>query len=267
MRVLSLNAWGGRVNERLIPYLVATDPDVLCLQEVVHTPAAESEWLVYRDHGVELPQRANLFQEASRALPDHRAFFCPSVRGELFDGQRLVPSEWGLATFVRRIYPVIGQAQDFVHGGFSAAGWGAHPRSRNAHAVRLFDYDRSFPIAIVHLHGLRELSGKEDTPARHAQTKALLDLIGAAARKGERLVVCGDFNVLPDSAMLEALSGIGLKELVTARGHSGTRTSLYPKPGRFADYMLVSQEIEVCRFDVVKEPEVSDHCALLLELA
>jgi endonuclease/exonuclease/phosphatase family metal-dependent hydrolase len=30
--------------------------------------------------------------------------------------------------------------------------------------------------------------------------------------------------------------------------------------------MLVSEQVEVRRFDVVKEPEVSDHRALLLDL-
>src|SRR5262245_44678889 len=63
MRILSLNAWGGRLSDRLIAYLVEADPDVLCLQEVTHTRGVRSEWLLYRDHGVELPQRANLFAE------------------------------------------------------------------------------------------------------------------------------------------------------------------------------------------------------------
>ena len=267
MRIMSLNAWGGRLWDRLMPYLSVADPDVLCLQEVTYTPAAETPWLIYRDHGIELPQRANLFGEVSQVLAGHQAFFCPAARGDLLDGERRVPSEWGLATFVRRTYPVTGQAQDFVHGDFAATGWGDHPRARNAHGVRLFDYGSSFSIAIVHMHDLRELAGKDDTPSRAAQAEAFAEVIARVARRGERLVACGDFNVLPESSTLEMLRHIGLTDLVTARGHRDTRTSFYKNVERFADYMLVNPEVAVRRFDVVTEPEVSDHRPLLLDLA
>jgi endonuclease/exonuclease/phosphatase family metal-dependent hydrolase len=267
MRILSLNTWGGRVGDPLIAWLGQADADVFCLQEMIHTPAANSAWLDYRDDGIVLPQRANLFTEVSAELPAHRGFFCAAARGPLYDGERSHQSEWGLATFVRRTLPVIGQAQDFVHGAFSAAGFGPHPRSRIAHAVRLFDDGAGAPVTVAHMHGLRELAGKGDTPARHAQAKAFVELIRRIARKGERLVVCGDFNVLPDSVMLQALQAIGLTDLVTSGGHTDTRTSLYTKPGRHANYMLVSEQVEVRRFEVVREPEVSDHRALLLEIA
>jgi endonuclease/exonuclease/phosphatase family metal-dependent hydrolase len=250
-----------------MPYLAAADPDVLCLQEVTHTPAAETPWLIYRDDGIALPQRANLFGEVSQVLAGHQAFFCPAARGDLFDGESKVRSEWGLATFVRKTYPVIGQIQDFVHRDFAAAGWGDHPRARNAHGVRLFDHSSSFSVSIVHMHGLRELAGKEDTPSRTAQAEAFAEVINRVRRRGERLVACGDFNVLPRSRTLQMLRHIGLTDLVTTRGHRDTRTSYYKKAERFADYMLVSREVVVRRFDVLTEPEVSDHRALDLDLA
>lgn len=266
LRILSLNAWGGRIHAPLMRYLVDVDADVICLQEVARTPAAPSDWLIYRDHGVELPQRANLFDEIRAALPMHDAFFAPTARGDLFDGDRAVPSEFGLATFVRKSPTVIAQAQDFVHGAFSPDGWGPHPRARNAHCLRLFSHEDGFPITIAQMHGLRDVAGKGDTPARDAQTKALIDIIRRVWRVGERLVVCGDFNVLPDSRMFGALAELGLTDLITSRGHADTRTSYYEKPGRFADYLLVTPDVEVIRFDAVAEPEVSDHRALLLEM-
>lgn len=266
MRIVSLNAWGGRLYEPLMPYLIDVDADVLCLQEVVRTRDAESDWLVYRDHGMELQQRANLFEELKAALPGHDAFFLPVARGDLFDGDRQLFSEFGLATFVRKSYPVIGQAAGFVHGEFSIDGWGAHPRSRNAHCIRLFDYEQGYPITIAHMHGLRDTAGKGDTPARRHQADALVEIIRQVRQGDERLVVCGDFNVLPDSVTFEILGRLGLAELVTSRGHDDTRTSHYRKQPRFADYMLVTSNIEVINFDPVAEPEVSDHRALLLDL-
>ena len=59
----------------------------------MRTPAAGRDWLVYRDGGVELPQRANLFREVREALPGHAAFFCPAARGPLFEGERALASE------------------------------------------------------------------------------------------------------------------------------------------------------------------------------
>lgn len=266
MRILSLNGWGGRLGEELVSYVRDADPDVLCLQEVTNTPDATLPWLIYRDGGAELPQRANLFGEVAEALPCFQAFFCPAARGPLYDGDRAILSEWGLATFVRNTLPIVGQAQDFIHGVFSADDFGAHPRSRNAHAVRLHDYATRRTTVIVHLHGLRELDGKGDTPARDAQTSRLIELIGRIRNKDDRLVVCGDFNVLPESRMLATLRDIGLTELVTTRGFTDTRTSFYRKTPRFADYVLVSDNVDVRSFEVVAAPEVSDHRALLLEI-
>ena len=86
MRILCLNGWGGRLHDRLVPYIREVDPDVLCLQEVVHTPSAEKPWLLYRDDGAELPQRANFYSDIRDALPQHSAFFAPAALGSLWDG-------------------------------------------------------------------------------------------------------------------------------------------------------------------------------------
>ena len=149
---------------------------------------------------------------------------------------------------------MIGQAQGFVHGDFSPDGYGQHPRPRNPHVVRVFDHDGNFAVTVAHLHGLRDPAGKHDTPARRAQADALIRTIRTVARPGERLVVCGDFNVRPDSETLEMLRTLGLTELVTSRGHAGTRTSFYNKPAGFADYLLVGPEVAVVAFDVVAAP-------------
>lgn len=266
MRIMCLNGWGGTLHEAARGYLAREVPDVLCLQEVVHTPATSKEWLTYRDGDHVLPQRANFFRDVSAALPEHVAIFCPAAQGVLWDGDETVPSQWGLATFVHRRFPVIAQAQGFVHKGFSPDGYGDHPRSRNAHVVRLHDFDRGWPITIAHMHGLRDLNGKIDTPERLEQARRFVALIEALAEPGDRLVVCGDFNVEPGSGTFEVLAGMGLKDLVVGRGHSDTRTSHYKKPGRYADYMLVNAAVDVRDFEVVEQPEVSDHRPLLFEV-
>lgn len=265
VRLICLNGWGGRLHDALVDYVKEADPDVLCLQEVIRTPSAARDWLTYRDDGAELPQRANFHDDLRRALPGHVAMFCPASRGGLWDGTVRHDSLWGLATFVRGSIPVIGQRQGFVHGDFSADGYGAHPRPRTGHAVRLFDPEAHHAVTVAHMHGLRDPRGKHDTPARRVQARKMAGLVRAVARPRERLVVCGDFNVLPGSATFEVLGGLGLTDLVTTRGFTDTRTSHYAKPGRYADYMLVNDAVKVEAFDVVREPEVSDHRPLVLE--
>ena len=263
---MCLNGWGGTLHAEAQAYLAREAPDVLCLQEVVHTPSTSREWLEYRDGDHVLPQRANFFRDVSAALPKHVATFCPAAQGVLWDGEEAVPSQWGLATFVHRRFPIIAQAQGFVHKGFSPDGYGEHPRSRPAHVVRLHDFERGWPITIAHMHGLRDLNGKIDTPERLDQARRFVALIEAVAEEGDRLVVCGDFNVEPGSRTFEVLAEMGLTDLVVGRGFSGTRTSHYKKPGRYADYMLVNGAVEARAFAVVEQPEISDHRPLLIEV-
>lgn len=266
MRILSLNAWGGRVHQPLLKYLAGVDADILCLQEVVHTPGEPHGWLTYRDGELRLPQRANLFDELCALLPGHRARFYPTARGILHgDDGREIWSEFGLATFVRDSRAVIGEALGFVHGAFTPDGWGPHPRSRNAHCLRVFDAGAGVFVTVAQMHGLRDPSGKGDTPARDRQAARLVELIASVWPGNERLVVCGDFNVLPGSATFARLAELGLADLVVGRGHTDTRTSFYAKQGRYADYMLVNNLVEVMAFDAVAEPEVSDHRPLVLD--
>ncbi|MDF0595079.1 endonuclease/exonuclease/phosphatase family protein [Psychromarinibacter halotolerans] len=266
MKIMCLNSWGGKLHEALLPYLAETVPDILCLQEVTHRPASDKDWLTYRDGDHVLPQRANLFRDVSGALPDHVAVFCPAAQGTLWDGDRAIPSQWGLASFVHRSLPIIGQVQGFVHKDYEPNGFGEHPRSRSAHGVRVFDHGAGRTVSVTQMHGLRDLRGKMDTPDRAAQARRFLDLSRQVSGPNDTVVACGDFNVEPGSETLAILADAGLTELVTARGFETTRTSHYAKPGRFADYMLVNREQDVRGFDVIRDPEVSDHCPLVLSL-
>lgn len=264
---MSLNAWGGKIYEYLMPYLALERPDVLCLQEVVHSPQADRVWLQYRDGDHVLQQRANFFRDVAQILPDHVATFCPFAQGPLWDGDRELPSQFGLATFVHKDLPVIGQVQGFVHKEFSPNGYGDHPRARCAHGVRVYVEGQEQALSILQTHGMWDPRGKIDTPERRQQALSIAGLVRTLAKPEDGLIVCGDLNVLPDSETFEILAQLGLRDLVTGEGITSTRTSLYDKDIGFADYMLVNDAVAFERFDVVTEPEVSDHCPLVLHLA
>jgi exonuclease III len=265
MRIVSLNCWSGRV-AGLVEYLAGLNADVLCLQEVLSSPPETPELLVYEESGnTHEPQRSKLFQELSHALPHYQGFHLPASIGHLNDThQTSHPAQFGIATFVHHEVPVIGSHTGFVHGEFRPRRWGKPPFPRQGHVLRV--WDERGPIVIATMHGLWVSAGKTDTPTRVMQGAILDEMIRTVAHKGDRIVICGDFNVLPDSGLLKGLKHIAPLELVTLSGYSSTRTSLYKKEPRFADYMLVSENVEA-RFKVVTEPEVSDHCPLVLDIS
>lgn len=265
MRIISLNAWGGAMFDELARWLDACDADVLCLQEVTRTPTATG-WTRFDDAERSLPQRADLLTDLRTRLPRHDGLFCASDSGPVRDQERRVHrQDFGLATFVSHALPPVGMRASSVHGDYTEHRdrWPSGGRPRVALAVRIVDPRSGRSVTVVNVHGLRDPGGKADTPTRRAQAERLADFTADAREAGDLTVVCGDFNVLPGSETFRILAGLGLVELV---GSADTRTSRYPKPVRHASYLLVSDPAAVERFEIVAEPEVSDHRALLLDL-
>ncbi|WP_242910780.1 endonuclease/exonuclease/phosphatase family protein [Actinomadura terrae] len=265
MRIISLNAWGGAMFDELAPWLDTCGADVLCLQEITHTPGLGG-WTRFDDADRSLPQRANLLADVRSRLPRHHGLFAVSDAGPVQDHEGWRHrQDFGVATFVAESLPVVGMRSAFVHGDYTEHRdqWPTDGRARAALAVRVYDRQAERFVTVVNLHGLRDPRGKVDTPARHAQAERLADLVGEARHDGDMTVVCGDFNLLPDSKTFQILAEIGLTDLV---GTADTRTSRYAKPLRHAGYLLVSDPAGVERFEIVAEPEVSDHRALLIEV-
>ena len=263
MRVVSLNAWCGGMLEPLVEWLPSCGADVLCVQEVTWTPGFDG-WVTYADADRELRQRSSLFDDLRRALPRHQAQFhtCDTGLVHAEDG-RVHRQHFGIATLVAPDLAMIGSEAAFVHGEFAHhVKWPAEDRGRLAHAVRLAD-GSGRPVTVVHLHGVRMSSGKGDNSARRRQADQLTALVGRLRGPGDLVVVAGDLNILPNSETFQILARAGLTDLV---GDADTRTSAYTKPVRHASYLLVSDRRAVASFEVLAEPEVSDHRPLVLDL-
>ena len=268
MRFISLNAWGGQEWPALSDWIASQDFDILCLQEMIRAPVPSPDWLAYRDPYRKLDQRADLFGDVSRLLPQYQARFAPAARGTLSDHKgHAVASEHGIAFWVHPALAITEAAQHFIHGRFRPDGWGAEPVPRSFQIARVCDTQSGSSFSFAHLHGLRDPAGKDDTLARKSQCAALIAAISGFCHKNEPLILAGDFNLAPDSATFTALNDIGLKDLVTTRGHKDTRTSLYTKVPKYADYLLVTRQIAVQAFDVPSQPEVSDHRMMVLDFA
>lgn len=263
VRVVSLNAWCGGMLEPLTDWLPGCGADVLCVQEVTWTDGYGG-WVTYADPDRTSRQRSSLFDDLRHALPDHQAqFFTCDTGPVLGEDGVLRRQHFGIATLVAPHLAVIGSEAAFVHGAFAHHdAWPAEDRGRMAHAVRVAGPDdRSATVA--HLHGVRMASGKGDTPQRRRQAERVAALVDRVSRPGDVIVVAGDLNVLPNSETFDVLGGAGLTDLV---GDADTRTSAYTKAVRHADYLLVSDPDAVASFEILGQPEVSDHRPLVLDI-
>ena len=264
MRIATVNAWGGALAAELLAWLPRSGADIVCLQEVTRTPGV-SGWTRFDDGDHSLPQRADLLDDVRGALPRHQAIFVAGDSGPVHDGSGARHrQDFGLATLVGERLPVTGIDSGFVHGEFTDhSEWAVSDRPRVALAVRTHDRDAGRSVWVVQMHGLRDAAGKGDTPARLGQAERLAALVRRIRGPRDLVVVCGDFNLLPGSETFGILAGVGLTDLV---GTAGTRTSHYPKPVRHASYLLVSDPTAVRRFEILSEPEGSDHRILILDI-
>lgn len=241
MKLISLNLWGGRVYEPLEIFLKehSKEIDVFCFQEIYNN-AKVGMSDEPRKH------RPNLLTDIQRLLPNHRVYFHP-----------VIENFFGIGIFVKNGISVLeeGAIDIFKNPSYSGHG-GSH--SRNLQWIK-FEADRKV-YSIMNIHGLHTGAGKEDTPDRLIQSKRIKDFMsGISGLK----VLCGDFNLLPETESLKMLED-NMINLVKKHNIKSTRSHYYTKEVKFADYILVSSDVNVKKFEVLQEP-VSDHLPLLLE--
>jgi len=252
MKVVSLNTWAGKEFNALMDYLREREKntDVFCFQEVFDTPTENK--IVNKFY------RANLFSEFQRTLPNHIGYYAPALDSHGFDGPENFPISWGLAMFVRKSLRIEGTGEIYIRGYRNSKKGDNTTIPRNLQYVKINVEGRDYIIA--HFHGLWNGKGKTDTEERIAQSKkarAFLDKL-----EGKK-VLCGDFNLLPDTESLKILEE-GFVNLIKTHGINTTRSSLYEKPDKFADYTLVSPDVKVERFEV-PNVNASDHLPMELE--
>ena len=252
MKLICLNTWGGKAGaEKLLAFLDShRDADFLCLQEIWSAPYAHLDGAAA---GAEVIDHAEIMvygkQEISALLGGHEAFFHPHHL-----------DDYGLMTLVSKTLKVVDSGDVFVHrerGYVPEGNIGLHARNLQFVTVD----GRSGPLSVMNFHGLWNGRGKGDSEERIEQSRRILKFL---AGRRKPFVLCGDFNLLPETESLRMLEAAGLRNLVAEFGVTSTRTSLYTRAELFADYVFVSDGIDVRDFRVLAD-EVSDHAPLLLE--
>lgn len=240
MKLITLNIWGGHIRQPFIDFIkTQSDVDIFCFQEVYHNAP---EKISSEERKVSL----NIFSELQELLADHNSYFRP-----------VVENVFGVGTFVRKNIEILGEGEITIHINENYSGRGPmHSRNLQWLNCRVNGKD----LHIMNVHGLWNGMGKTDTPDRICQSqriRAFMDSISTPK------IVCGDFNLRPDTESLKILESDMVNHVKT-NSVTSTRTSLYSKSEKFADYILTSPDIAVKRFNVLKD-EVSDHAPLFLD--
>ncbi len=254
MKILSLNTWGGRAGrEGLLSFFkkYRDEVDVFCLQEI--WAAAYKDYEGKSAGGVPITQSAIMtegLKDISEILPNHVPYFRPHFL-----------DSYGLLMMVKKDLTIRAEGELFVFkekGHIPEGDIGKH--ARNIQYVTIEKEDTS--LTVVNFHGLWNGKGKGDSADRLTQSEKILDFLKDLDHP---FVLCGDFNLLPDTQSLKKFQDFGLTNLIAKYNISSTRTSLYTKPEKFADYVFASKEISILNFGVLPD-EVSDHAPLLLEV-
>lgn len=240
IKLISLNIWGGHVEQPLLNFIQNNKHiDIFCFQEVYHNA---KEKISNEDRKVNL----KIFSELQDLLPDHQAFFRPVVN-----------NIYGIGMFVNKAINVLNEGEVQIYNNPNYTGKGpAH--SRNLQWAECLIQDKVY--AVINVHGLWNGLGKTDTPDRIEQAKRIKTFMNSVSVPK---VICGDFNLKPDTESVKII-GEGMMNQIEIHQVSSTRTKYYEKPEPFADYVFTSPEITVNDFKVLKD-EVSDHTPLLIE--
>jgi len=255
MKLISLNIWAGREYNALMKYVSdkANDTDIFCFQEVFDTPTSKK---IVSEH-----YRANIFSELQKVLPDHIGYFAPVQDNCGFDGSVDYPIQWGLAMFVRKSLNILDTGEVYIFRSHNDVKKNDNTTiPRNLQYVHFDVNGQDYTIA--HFHGLWNGHGKTDTKERIKQSKKVKEFLDKVK---VRKIVCGDFNLLPDTESLAILED-GLVNLIKTQGITTTRSPLYQKSEKYADYTFVSSDIKVESF-VVPQIEVSDHLPMELQFS
>jgi len=253
MRIITLNTWGGRELQPLLEFFRrhASDTDVFCLQEVFDVDQASLD-----ERHPDLKVRGDLFKLIAKELPGFEGSFA------YFDD---VPSRQSLAIFFRGDLPIKTVSDLVVYVPEVPIEHGSHVISSRKLQWLTLEHEGK-ELMIANFHGLWNGGPKTDAPERIEQSQKVKAQL---AKHVGPIVLCGDFNLLPDTQSLAMLAE-GLRDHVRESGVTSTRTPLYreyddPSKPKFADYMLTSPELKIAKFEVLPDV-VSDHAPLMIEI-
>jgi len=244
MKLLFWNIQGGIDTKGILNFLSKNkEIDIFCFQEVF-------------DHGkcsrcVFDGSNMNLFSDLKNHLKRYDGYFSEHQT-----------DEEGIAIFFRKEFKIMETGNVFVHRyKNSMLHNNGEEFGRNLQYIRFNYLNKNY--LVLNFHGLWDRRGKIDTDERILQSKNILNVLKRFPE--DRIILGGDFNLVPENKSLKIFEKFGLINLISKFGATSTRSEKYKKEIKFADYVFVSKDIKIKKFEILNN-ESSDHLPLLLEI-
>ncbi len=269
------NNWGGRTQGALLGYIAnqARNNAVMAFTEVNHTVGmhAHAPINTYGDDGPIMVNQFGLleFMLSDKFTGDFQAenagkYTCKNT------GLIVPDVQYGSALFISCDVKYVTHGSEYIFGRFSS-------RTEDGPNSRVLQYIvcevGGNRYLIAHFHGIWIRGNtKGDAPERIQQSVRVLGILDrlAVLYGTAKVVFGGDFNLDINTMalrMLERGSSAGnlrYRNLIREYNITNTRTPLYrhysddPQPTLYADYVLVSEAVQVHRF-TADNLDVSDH--------
>ena len=259
MKLISLNIWGGRVYEPFLEFVrkQKKDVDIFCFQEVF-----KSEKNIFSDS-----IKTDIFSDIKEILKDYNAYYAPVVEKTNLVKRVDYKIYWGQAIFVKKPIEVVSEGNIFIWSEYNR-GYTLLDEVENEKDYidfpRLLHYvvlkENKKDVLIANLHGYWIPGSKLDTPERLAQAEKIIKFLDT---KKMPQVLCGDFNLNPDTKSMTMLDN-NMVNLIKKYSIKNTRSKLHTRNDKFADYILITPDINVNKFEVMQD-NVSDHLPLYLD--
>ena len=244
MKLISLNTWGCRITEPLFDFIKSNSEtaDIFCFQEVLKGGKGKT----HRD------EVKSGYEDIGRLLPNYTGY---NDGGHYGEASKDLDFKYGIASFVRSDMKQSRSKGIVLYD--PSKKWNDYTGRFAVGAALLVSVE---DCAVVNVHGMWQGGIKTDTEAKIEQSKMIIDL---AEKTGGRKIICGDFNMLPETKSIQMLDD-KYTNLIKKYGIKETRSSLYTKELRHAGFVFVDKEISVKDF-FVRNVTISDHLPMILE--
>lgn len=251
-------------NEKLTAFLTKESPDIVCLQEVTRKVDDSAHDAIISKGTID---------HATPQLP--YAFFAPNwawkdFRQENFHGKALFAHDFGgvveTGNYTKSTFPMSDAKSVFMQGNFSFfTDWeefakhpGEEPRNVAVSDIQIGTQN----LRILNYHGIWS-KDKMGTERTKAASRKLLEL---AEEVDYPTIICGDFNLFPDTESIHLLTEkfISLVDTYNIMYTRPQSNELSSAKRNVVDYIFIDKRIQVKKFDVL-DTDTSDHLPLIME--
>jgi endonuclease/exonuclease/phosphatase family metal-dependent hydrolase len=241
LRLIQSNIWCGKLKHRLIDFVAAERPDIICMQDVNDLPGPPG------------PLFASL--EELRAAGQFTASDLAATYSYNYMNRQL---NYGNAVLAR--LPVVSHDSLFTNGAYKA-GYDRVTDDNNARVLQRVTLAApgGGQFHVLNYHGYHDHASKGGGPITLQHTRVIADYIKQLEGP---VILAGDFNLAPETESIAVLDAV-LTNLSTKHGLTNTYNRLNNQQV-VCDYIFVNDLVKVNHFNAA-DPLISDHLPLFLD--